>query len=154
TRACRPDRPRHVRGDHGSAPGRARRRPLRTLPATARARRGGPSGPKIGLRLLRIRLTNRKSHSLAGFPAGRRLLSRDSSQTRSPPTTVGEQARGRSRILRILLVDDDPGLRTLLRTTFEVADVDVMEADGADAARRRIRAARPDVIVLDIHMPG
>ena len=56
--------------------------------------------------------------------------------------------------MRILLVDDDPALRTLLRTTFEVADVDVSEADGAAAARRRIRAARPDVIVLDVHMPG
>ena len=56
--------------------------------------------------------------------------------------------------MRILLVDDDPGLRTLLRTTFEVADVDVIEADGADAARRRIRASRPDVIVLDVNMPG
>jgi response regulator RpfG family c-di-GMP phosphodiesterase len=56
--------------------------------------------------------------------------------------------------LRILLVDDDPALRTLLRTTFEVADVDVVEADGADAARRRIRASRPDVIVLDVNMPG
>jgi cyclic di-GMP phosphodiesterase len=56
--------------------------------------------------------------------------------------------------LRILLVDDDPALRTLLRTTFEVADVDVVEADGAAAARRRIRAARPDVIVLDVNMPG
>jgi len=56
--------------------------------------------------------------------------------------------------LRILLVDDDPALRTLLRTTFEVADVDVTEAEGADAARRRIRATRPDVIVLDVNMPG
>jgi response regulator RpfG family c-di-GMP phosphodiesterase len=56
--------------------------------------------------------------------------------------------------LRILLVDDDPALRTLLRTTFEVADVDVTEAEHADAARRRIRAARPDVIVLDVNMPG
>jgi response regulator RpfG family c-di-GMP phosphodiesterase len=56
--------------------------------------------------------------------------------------------------VRILLVDDDPALRTLLRTTFEVADVDVTEADGADSARRRIRASRPDVIVLDVNMPG
>ena len=55
--------------------------------------------------------------------------------------------------MRILLVDDDPALRTLVRTTFEVADVDVVEADGADAARRRIRTARPDVIVLDVNMP-
>jgi response regulator RpfG family c-di-GMP phosphodiesterase len=56
--------------------------------------------------------------------------------------------------LRILLVDDDPALRMLLRTTFEVADVDVVEAHSADAARRRIRAARPNVIVLDVNMPG
>ena len=56
--------------------------------------------------------------------------------------------------MRILLVDDDPALRTLLRTTFEVADVDVSEADSAAGARRRIRARRPDVIVLDVNMPG
>jgi response regulator RpfG family c-di-GMP phosphodiesterase len=56
--------------------------------------------------------------------------------------------------LRILLVDDDPALRTLLRTTFEVADVDVAEAHSAEAARRRIRASRPNVIVLDVNMPG
>jgi response regulator RpfG family c-di-GMP phosphodiesterase len=56
--------------------------------------------------------------------------------------------------LRILLVDDDPALRTLLRTTFELADVEVAEAKDADAARRRIKRARPDVIVLDVNMPG
>jgi response regulator RpfG family c-di-GMP phosphodiesterase len=56
--------------------------------------------------------------------------------------------------LRILLVDDDPGLRTLIRTTFEVADVQVEEAESAAAARRRIAARRPDVIFLDVRMPG
>src|SRR3954452_16385539 len=70
------------------------------------------------------------------------------------PTRLSRYGKGRSRILQILLVDDDPGLRTLLRTTFEVADVDVTEADGAEAARRRIRVTRPDVIVLDVNMPG
>jgi response regulator RpfG family c-di-GMP phosphodiesterase len=55
--------------------------------------------------------------------------------------------------LRILLVDDDPALRTLLKTTFEVADVAVVEAEDAVAARRKIRSTRPDVIVLDINMP-
>jgi len=56
--------------------------------------------------------------------------------------------------LRILLVDDDPALRTLLKTTFEIADVAVVEAEDAASARRKIRGARPDVIVLDINMPG
>ena len=56
--------------------------------------------------------------------------------------------------MRILLVDDDPGLRTLLRTTFEIADVEVDEAQDAAAARRRIARRRPDVIVLDVNLPG
>jgi len=53
-----------------------------------------------------------------------------------------------------LLVDDDPALRTLLRATFDVADVAVVEAENAEVARRQIRAARPDVILLDVNMPG
>jgi response regulator RpfG family c-di-GMP phosphodiesterase len=61
---------------------------------------------------------------------------------------------GGTAALRILLVDDDPALRTLLRTTFEVADVSVAVAEDAEAARRKVRTARPDVIVLDINMPG
>jgi ribonuclease P protein subunit RPR2 len=56
--------------------------------------------------------------------------------------------------LRILLVDDDPALRMLLRTTFEVADVELVEAESAAAARRAIEDARPSVIVLDVNMPG
>jgi response regulator RpfG family c-di-GMP phosphodiesterase len=56
--------------------------------------------------------------------------------------------------LRILLVDDDPALRALLRATFDVADVAVVEAENAEVARRQIRAARPDVILLDVNMPG
>ncbi len=55
--------------------------------------------------------------------------------------------------MRILLVDDDPALRMLIRTTFEVADVDVDEAESAEMARGLIVKARPDVVVLDVYMP-
>jgi response regulator RpfG family c-di-GMP phosphodiesterase len=70
------------------------------------------------------------------------------------PTPFNRYGQGRFRILRILLVDDDPALRTLLRTTFEVADVEVVEAAGAAEARRAIDRSRPSVIVLDVNMPG
>jgi response regulator RpfG family c-di-GMP phosphodiesterase len=60
----------------------------------------------------------------------------------------------RSRALRLLLVDDDEGLRALLRTTFEAVDVEVEEAWDAASARVRIAAAKPDAIVLDVSMPG
>ena len=54
----------------------------------------------------------------------------------------------------MLLVDDDAGLRALLRTTFDVFDIDVSEAEGAEEARRLIAQEPPDVIVLDVLMPG
>ena len=62
--------------------------------------------------------------------------------------------KGRARVLRILLVDDDPALRMLLRTTFEVADVELVEAENAETARRAIEREHPSVIVLDVNMPG
>jgi putative nucleotidyltransferase with HDIG domain len=56
--------------------------------------------------------------------------------------------------MRLLLVDDDAAFRSLLRTTFEDVLVEVDEAGSAAEAEARISAARPDVIVLDVGMPG
>jgi response regulator RpfG family c-di-GMP phosphodiesterase len=56
--------------------------------------------------------------------------------------------------LRVLLVDDDAGLRALLRVTFETFDVLVDEAHSVVAAEERIAKVRPDVVVLDVLMPG
>jgi response regulator RpfG family c-di-GMP phosphodiesterase len=56
--------------------------------------------------------------------------------------------------MQVLLVDDDAALRMLLRTTFEVFDIDVEEAENARAAQASISASPPDVVVLDVHMPG
>src|SRR5256885_9260590 len=55
---------------------------------------------------------------------------------------------------RVLIVDDDAGLRTLLRMTLESADLEVDEAPDARVAEDRIAVRPPDVIVLDIRMPG
>jgi ribonuclease P protein subunit RPR2 len=54
----------------------------------------------------------------------------------------------------VLLVDDDAGLRALLRTTFDVFDIDVVEAENAEEARLKVARDHPDVIVLDVLMPG
>ena len=58
-----------------------------------------------------------------------------------------------TRPLKILLVDDDPGLLVLLRTTFEIIDIDVEETHSAAEAQKRIETSPPDVIVLDVAMP-
>jgi ribonuclease P protein subunit RPR2 len=56
--------------------------------------------------------------------------------------------------MHLLLVDDDASLRALLRMTFEGFDISVEEAGGAVEAEQRIAEQRPDVIVLDVVMPG
>jgi response regulator RpfG family c-di-GMP phosphodiesterase len=56
--------------------------------------------------------------------------------------------------MRVLLVDDDAAFRVLLRTTFEVFDIDVEEAGDAGEAEGAIRRFQPDVVVLDVRLPG
>jgi putative two-component system response regulator len=55
--------------------------------------------------------------------------------------------------MRILLVDDEPALRELLRVTFESAEVTVDEAASASEALARMREVLPDLIILDLKMP-
>jgi response regulator RpfG family c-di-GMP phosphodiesterase len=56
--------------------------------------------------------------------------------------------------MRLLLVDDDAGFRSLLRATFEVVDIEVEEAGNAAEALSAIVGRPPDVVVLDVQMPG
>jgi response regulator RpfG family c-di-GMP phosphodiesterase len=58
------------------------------------------------------------------------------------------------KALRVLVVDDDRNLRTLIRTSFEAGDMAVDEADSVASATGKIAASKPDVIVLDVAMPG
>jgi signal transduction histidine kinase/ActR/RegA family two-component response regulator len=56
--------------------------------------------------------------------------------------------------IRVLVVDDEPDARELLKVTLESRDAIVVTAASADEALERIGAERPDVIVSDIGMPG
>jgi len=54
----------------------------------------------------------------------------------------------------ILVVDDDPQIRRVLRATLSSNGYDVVEAkDGQEAIEMVIRE-RPDLILLDVNMPG
>jgi response regulator RpfG family c-di-GMP phosphodiesterase len=55
---------------------------------------------------------------------------------------------------RILIVDDDAALRLLLRTTFPADEFDVREAASAEEAASLARFSQPEVVVLDVGLPG
>jgi two-component system phosphate regulon response regulator PhoB len=55
---------------------------------------------------------------------------------------------------RVLVVDDEPAIRSLIRTTLERARHTVFEAaDGRDALEAANRL-RPDLVLLDVVLPG
>ena len=53
----------------------------------------------------------------------------------------------------ILVVDDEPDIRGLVKEILEDEGYDVAIAENADAARQARRSRRPDAILLDIWMP-
>lgn len=54
----------------------------------------------------------------------------------------------------ILAVDDMPQNLRLLRTVFAAVGCKVVEAESAAAARQHLTTMRPDIILLDVVMPG
>jgi len=55
---------------------------------------------------------------------------------------------------KILMVDDDEGFLLAAGHLLEAAGYDVTPAESAEEARKRLAAERPDIIVLDVLMPG
>jgi CheY-like chemotaxis protein len=55
---------------------------------------------------------------------------------------------------RVLVADDEPAMRLLLRLTLEQHGLDVEEAADGDEALDRIARGRWGVVVLDHRMPG
>jgi diguanylate cyclase (GGDEF)-like protein len=93
------------------------------------------------------------------YASKRRGKSRVSSTRRRGGASAGEREpagvppSAGSRHPRVLFVDDDPRLLTLLRTTFELADLELEEATTVRAALAAIAARPPDVVVLDLTLP-
>ncbi len=55
---------------------------------------------------------------------------------------------------KILVIDDEPGIRDLLDTLLSRKGYDVVLADSGQKGLEIFRRARPDVVVLDMKMPG
>lgn len=55
---------------------------------------------------------------------------------------------------RVLVIDDQPEIRELIRMTLEIENLEVHEAgDGSEGLASALRL-RPDLVLLDVMMPG
>src|SRR5438045_7368957 len=109
-----------------------RRSAARAVPAPATRGRPGVRGVRHGHRRGELSLT-------APFPASR------SAATRTYPRNMGQ---------RVLVVDDDPTVSDVVRRYLERAGLAVTLAADGPAALRAFEAERPDLVVLDLMLPG
>jgi len=55
---------------------------------------------------------------------------------------------------KILVVDDEPDLVELVKDVLERNDYLVISAGNADIAIKKVRESKPDLIILDLNLPG
>ena len=84
---------------------------------------------------------------------GRIIRFATDADARQPPREERKPAKSPTR-RRILIVDDDAGLRMLLRATLAADESEVAEARDAQHASDLARFWRPNLVVVDVAMPG
>jgi DNA-binding response OmpR family regulator len=57
-------------------------------------------------------------------------------------------------VQKILVVDDEPAVRGFVRYSLSGANFEVIEATSGTEALGMITSSRPDLVLLDIRMPG
>ena len=55
---------------------------------------------------------------------------------------------------RILVVDDEEGIRTVIRRALTLEGYEVILAENGDEGEHRFRQNQPDLVIFDIVMPG
>ncbi|HWS48107.1 MAG TPA: response regulator [Acidimicrobiia bacterium] len=69
----------------------------------------------------------------------------------APVHAQSEQSRGG---LHVLFADDDPGMRAIVMINLEAEGFEVTVVEDGDRALQEVERLRPDLIVLDVMMPG
>ena len=55
---------------------------------------------------------------------------------------------------KILIVDDQEEIRRLVDITLKVEDYQILQAESGEEAIEIVKAEKPDLIIMDIMMPG
>ena len=55
---------------------------------------------------------------------------------------------------RVLVVEDDESIRAVVSRLVQIAGAEIIEAESGEAGLRALYAGRPDIVVLDIDLPG
>ena len=67
---------------------------------------------------------------------------------------ASESSKGSGETPRILIVDDDPGQRSLLNSFLQSQGFETETADSGEQALETLRGGRFDMMISDVRMPG
>ncbi len=122
-----------------------------------------PAGKGTGLGLAQVFGAARQSGGAVEIDSApgrgttvRLLLPRTEAPTEAPqvedaPARIdGSEGAGQ----RVLVVDDEPGVRTFMAATLREAGYDAVEAEDPGAALRLLESGAPDLLLTDYAMPG
>jgi CheY-like chemotaxis protein len=70
-----------------------------------------------------------------------------------PNVNLSARLAAANEPITVLIADDDPSIRTLLRFTLADRNLRLLEAENGAEALRLVREARPRLVLLDIDMP-
>jgi DNA-binding response OmpR family regulator len=79
------------------------------------------------------------------------LLGELGTRFRDDPRSPGSRSAGEQRIL---VVDDESAIRLLCRVNLDSAGFETIEAGDGETALALARSERPDLILLDVMLPG
>jgi two-component system KDP operon response regulator KdpE len=72
---------------------------------------------------------------------------------REPLSRQADPGNGTAAMTKVLVIDDEPQIRRLLRLTLESEKYTVREADGGRMGLIEAAGFRPDLVVLDLSLP-
>jgi two-component system, cell cycle response regulator len=74
---------------------------------------------------------------------------------RNRVTVDGRASVGDKTLKTVLYVDDDPDIREIVEMSLSLdGDIRVLTSDGGERALLKMRVEQPDLVVLDVMMPG
>lgn len=71
-----------------------------------------------------------------------------------PPTTMSSSFPSRDSGQLVLVVEDETGIADILIAYLQRDGLRTLHAEDGEQALRLFRQARPDIVLLDIHLPG
>jgi CheY-like chemotaxis protein len=83
------------------------------------------------------------------------ILERPGGEVQIPPRSKAyRRLRKPMRAPRVLLIDDDPAIRTICSVNLRALGIEVIEAADGAQGLELARRERPDLVLLDVSMPG